>query len=86
MLYEQVGCYACHGLAGQGAQATGPRLSRTAYPFTVFLQLLRRPLKQMPPYEAAVLPERDAADLFAYLIQMPVPRDPQTIPLLRVAP
>ena len=83
LLYEQVGCYACHGLAGQGAQATGPRLSRTPYPLAVFLQLLRRPQKQMPPYEAAVLPDQDAADILAYLRQMPPPRDPQTIPLLK---
>ena len=82
-LYEQVGCYACHGLAGQGAQATGPRLSRTQYPFGVFLQLLRQPQKQMPPYQAAVLPDQDAADIWTYVRQMPAPRDPQTIPLLQ---
>ena len=81
-LYEQVGCYACHGLAGQGASATGPRLSRTVYPFASFLLLLRHPQKQMPPYEAAVLPDRDVADIYAYVRQMPAPRDPQrhTVP------
>jgi mono/diheme cytochrome c family protein len=82
-LYAQVGCYACHGLAGQGAQATGPRLSRTQYPFLIFLQTLRHPQKQMPPYEAAVLPDQDAADIYAYVRQMPAPRDPKSIPLLR---
>ena len=82
-LYEQVGCYACHGLAGQGAQATGPRLSQTPYPFSVFLQLLRAPQKQMPPYQAAVLPDQDAADIWTYVRQMPAPRDPGTIPLLK---
>ncbi len=85
-LYEQVGCYACHGLAGQGAAATGPRLSRTVYPFAAFLQLLRHPQKQMPPYEAAVLPDQDVADIYAYVRQMPAPRDPKSIPLLRAAP
>jgi mono/diheme cytochrome c family protein len=82
-LYEQVGCYACHGLAGQGAPATGPRVSRTPYPFASFLLLLRQPQKQMPPYAAAVLPDQDAADIYAYVRQMPTPRAAQAIPLLR---
>lgn len=81
-LYEQVGCYSCHGLAGQGSQATGPRLSRTQFPFAAFLIVLRHPTKQMPPYEAAVLSDQDAADIYAYVRQMPAPRDPKTIPIL----
>ncbi len=82
-LYEQVGCYQCHGLAGQGAQATGPRLSRTILPIEAFLVVLRHPSKQMPPYEAAVLSDQDAADIYAYVQQMPAPRDPKGVPLLR---
>ncbi len=82
-LYRQTGCYACHGLAGQGAQATGPRLSRTQLPFEAFLVFLRTPIKQMPPYEAAVLPDQDVADIYAYVRQMPAPRDPKSIPLLK---
>src|SRR5258708_21922380 len=79
-LYQEVGCYLCHGLAGQGAQPTGPRLSRTALPFEGFLSQLRHPQAQMPPYEVAVLPEHDAADIYAYVRQMPAPRDPKSIP------
>jgi mono/diheme cytochrome c family protein len=82
-LYVQTGCYACHGRAGQGAQATGPRLSRTQYPFAAFLVMLRHPVKQMPPYEAAVLPDQDVADIYAYVRQLPAPRDPNSIPLLK---
>jgi mono/diheme cytochrome c family protein len=82
-LYVQVGCFACHGLAGQGALATGPRLSRTQLPFSSFVAVLRRPLKQMPPYEAAVLPDQDVADIFAYVRQLPEPRDPKSIALLK---
>jgi mono/diheme cytochrome c family protein len=81
-LYEQTGCYACHGLAGQGAQATGPRVSRTQYPFAAFLVVLRHPPKQMPPYESVVLSDQDAADIYAYVRQMPAPPDPKSIPLL----
>jgi mono/diheme cytochrome c family protein len=83
MLYLQVGCYQCHGLAGQGAQMTGPRVSRTEFPFESFLFQLRHPAIQMPPYEAAVLSDQDALDLYAYVRQMPAPRDPKSIPLLK---
>ena len=40
-LYLQVGCYQCHGQAGQGARMTGPRISRTEFPFESFLYQLR---------------------------------------------
>ena len=82
-LYLQVGCYECHGQAGQGARMTGPRISRTEFPFEGFLYQLRHPANQMPPYEAAALSDQDAADLYAYVRQMPVPRDPNSIPLLK---
>jgi ubiquinol-cytochrome c reductase cytochrome c subunit len=84
-LYAQIGCYQCHGLAGQGARMTGPRISRTEFPFEGFLYQLRHPANQMPPYEAAVVSNQDAADLYAYVRQMPAPRDPNSIPLLKVA-
>jgi len=85
-LYLQVGCYQCHGFAGQGAPMTGPRVSRTEFPFESFLVQLRQPSSQMPPYEAAVLSDQDAADLYAYVRQMPAPRDPNSIPLLKAEP
>jgi len=84
-LYLQLGCYQCHGLAGQGALMTGPRVSRTEFAFDSFLVQLRNPANQMPPYEAAVLSNREAADLYAYLSQMASPRDPNSIPLLKTA-
>ena len=81
-LYAQVGCYQCHGEAGQGARATGPRISQTQFPFEGFLYQLRHPANQMPPYQAVVLSDQDAADLYAYVRQMPV-RDLNSIPLLK---
>jgi len=84
-LYRETGCYQCHGLAGQGAIMTGPRVSRTEFPFDGFLNQLRHPANQMPPYETAVLSDQDAADIYAYLRQMPAPPDPNSIPLLKVA-
>ena len=82
-IYREVGCYQCHGLAGQGAMMTGPRVSRTEFAFDGFLNQLRHPANQMPPYEAAVVSDQGAADIYAYLKQMPAPRDPNSIPLLK---
>jgi len=84
-LYRETGCYQCHGLAGQGAMMTGPRVSRTEFAFDGFLNQLRHPVNQMPPYEAAILSDRDAADIYAYLRQMPAPREANSIPLLKSA-
>ena len=84
-LYQETGCYQCHGLAGQGAPMTGPRVSRTEFPFDGFVNQLRHPANQMPPYEAAVISDQDAADIYAYLRQMPAPPDPNSIPLLKMA-
>ena len=82
-LYRETGCYQCHGLAGQGAIMTGPRVSRTEFAFDGFLNQLRHPVNQMPPYEAAILSDRDAADIYAYLRQMPPPPEANSIPLLK---
>lgn len=83
-LFREIGCYQCHGLAGQGAVMTGPRVSRTEFAFDAFLNQLRHPANQMPPYETAVLSDQDAADIYAYLQQMPPPPDLNSIPLLKV--
>jgi ubiquinol-cytochrome c reductase cytochrome c subunit len=84
-LFRETGCYQCHGLAGQGAVMTGPHVSRTELPFDAFVNQLRHPANQMPPYEVAVVSDQDAADIYAYLKQMPASRDPNSIPLLKVA-
>ena len=81
-LFNSVGCYQCHGYAGQGSNFSGPRVSRTQLPLEGFLHQLRQPLNQMPPYEAAVLSDKDAGDIYAYIKSMPAPPDPKSVPLL----
>ena len=81
-LFMEIGCFQCHGAAGQGALQTGPRISRTQLPMDGFLHQLRQPMNQMPPYEAAVVSDKDAADISAYIKSMPAPPDPKTLPLL----
>ncbi len=80
-LYVQWGCYACHGYAGQGG--AGARLSTNPPALAAFIRLVRRPLNAMPPYTEKVLTDQQLADIHAYLLTMPAPRDPATIPLLQ---
>jgi mono/diheme cytochrome c family protein len=81
-LFVNTGCYACHGYAGQGALATGPRIARTELPLEAFTMVLRNPASDMPPYEAAILSDADAADILAYLQSLPAPPDPYSVRLL----
>ena len=72
-LFLADGCAACHGTAGQGSRVTGPRLAPHAMPLEAFLQLLRHPANNMPPYVAEVLSDADARDIHAWLDSLPGP-------------
>ena len=80
-LFDAVGCYQCHGYVGQGGGSAGPALAKTKLPFDAFLMQLRKPANQMPPYEAVVLPDDKAADIYAYLQSLPGPVDMKTVTL-----
>jgi mono/diheme cytochrome c family protein len=81
-LFVATGCWQCHGLAGQGAPATGPRVANTAMPYQAFVQQLRKPVSDMPPYQAPILADQQAADIYAFLMSLPKPTDAKSIPLL----
>jgi mono/diheme cytochrome c family protein len=80
-LFETIGCFECHGYAGQGGGA-GPKLIDPPV-WEAFIVQLRTPRQQMPPYTARVLSDQQAADIYAHLQTLPKPADPATIPLLR---
>jgi mono/diheme cytochrome c family protein len=80
-LYVADGCYACHGIGAQGGGRAGPRLAKTKLPFDAFLQQLRHPSNAMPPYEAPILSDQVAADIFAYLKSLPGPVDMEKVNL-----
>jgi mono/diheme cytochrome c family protein len=82
-LFAADGCYECHGYAGQGARPTGPRVARTELPYSAFVQQLRQPAAEMPPYTAKVLPSKDVADIFAYLQSLPAPPAPKDVAILQ---
>jgi cytochrome c553 len=80
--YMADGCYDCHGGVGQGGRATGPRIARTQLPIDAFRQQLRQPSNEMPPYEAGVVSDAEAANIYAYLQSLPEAKAAKDIPLL----
>jgi ubiquinol-cytochrome c reductase cytochrome c subunit len=74
MLFTRVGCYECHGYAGQGG-AAGPRIA-ARLPYPAFAAYVRHPAREMPPYTAKVLSDADLAAIFAYVSTLPTPPSP----------
>lgn len=83
-LFMRDGCSYCHGTVGQGGggRTGGLRLAQMPIPFAAFLNQLRHPANEMPPYVATVLSDREATDIFAYIKGLPPPPDVKTIPAL----
>jgi mono/diheme cytochrome c family protein len=80
-LFNTVGCWMCHGYSGQGG--TGARIAPDPISLPAFIQYIRSPKGQMPPYTVKVLKDSDLADIHAYLKTMPKLPDPESIPLLK---
>ncbi|HEX3465338.1 MAG TPA: cytochrome c [Candidatus Elarobacter sp.] len=73
-LFARVGCYECHGYAGQGG-AAGPRIA-ARLPYAAFAAYVRHPAREMPPYTAKVLSDADLAAIHAYVASLPAPPSP----------
>ena len=78
------GCAYCHGTVGQGGggRTGGLRLAKMGIGFPAFLNQLRHPVNEMPPYVAPVLTDQDVADIYAYVAGLPPPPDVKSIPIL----
>ncbi len=81
-LFENVGCFQCHGFAGQGGGA-GPKLVDPVMAYEAFAVQIRTPRQQMPPYTARVLSDQQVADIYAHLLTIPKSPDAASIPMLR---
>src|SRR5262249_6571343 len=79
-LYMKDGCWECHG---RDAQSGRPALAPAVVPFTVFINQLRKPREDMPPYTAKVLSDAEVADIYAWVRTSPTPPKADTIPLLQ---
>ena len=83
-LYTTIGCSYCHGTVGQGGggRTGGVRLANMGIAYPAFLNQLRQPQDEMPPYVASALPDKDVADIYAYVSSLPPPPDAKSIPIL----
>jgi mono/diheme cytochrome c family protein len=77
--FLRVGCYECHGTAGQGG--TGPHIGPNPRAVESLITFLRKPVG-MPAYSPKVLTDADIADIRAYLASVPAPPAVASIPLL----
>ena len=82
-LFAADGCYQCHGYEAQGATPTGPRLGPRPIAFAQFSKYVRQPTGQMPPYTTKSVPDKDLADIYAFLQSLPAPPSVESIPALR---
>jgi len=81
-LFVSFGCYECHGTMGQGARAAGMRIGPPPLEREEFMQYVRGPAGEMPPYTPKVVSDEQLADIYAYLQSIPKPPSPKSIPLL----
>lgn len=81
-LFTSSGCYECHGREAQGSRYSGPRLGPDPISLSGFLEYVRAPKGQMPPYTSKVLTDTELADIHAFLGSLPEPPAAKTIPLL----
>jgi len=83
-IYVAVGCFTCHGRAGQGGafNYTTPALAKIQWPVEAFRAFLRIGVNDMPAYAKEVLSDQQVADVHAFLRSLPGSRSPSEIPLL----
>ncbi len=83
-VYLAVGCFECHGRAGQGGAMNypTPSIAKLEMPVESFVSFLRDAPNDMPAYTANVLSDSDAADIFAFLQSLPGRRPAKDFPLL----
>jgi mono/diheme cytochrome c family protein len=82
-LFLAVGCYLCHGRAGQGGAMNGPApiLAKTQMPFEGFKGQLRQPINDMPAYSEGLMSDKQVADIYAFVQSLPGPRPTKDMPI-----
>jgi len=81
-LFGQYGCSECHLSKGQGARTTGARLGPPQIPQLAFVNYVREPTGDMPPYTRKTVSDEELADMYAFLQSVPPTPSWKTIPLL----
>ena len=80
--FLKYGCYECHGTVAQGNYTGIPHLAPHPIPQAALISYIRKPGGVMPSYSAAILPDKDAADIWAYLSSLPATKPVSSIPAL----
>ncbi|TPG22416.1 hypothetical protein EAH87_00960 [Sphingomonas koreensis] len=80
-IFAAVGCYQCHGYAGQGGNA-GPALAGLSLSDAAIKAYIRAPRRVMPAFGAAILPDASFPPLLAYIRSLGGGRAAADIPLL----
>lgn len=85
VLYEDFGCFQCHGFEGQGSQASPPvpQIAPTQYPLDAFSVFVRTPPRIMPAYSPTELSDTQLQAIYEYMRSIPEPPTVDEIPLLR---
>jgi mono/diheme cytochrome c family protein len=83
-VYLKLRCFTCHGRAGQGGgfNYPVPALAALELPVEAFQAFLREPPNDMPAFSTAVLSDKDAADMWAWLHSLPGRKPAKDFPLL----
>jgi len=81
-LFDQFGCYNCHGRLGQGT-AAGPRIGPRPMAAPALIGYVRRPSGQMPPFTEKVISDAQLTDIRAFLASVPEAAPVKDNPLLQ---
>jgi ubiquinol-cytochrome c reductase cytochrome c subunit len=71
-VFEKIGCFRCHGSAGEGMAQTGkepapPKIASTRLSLQEFVRFVRAPKGQMPPFSPAQVSDGELADVYTFL-------------------
>jgi mono/diheme cytochrome c family protein len=66
LVFESVGCVACHGAQGQGT-TLAPQIAPPPLPLAGVIAYVRQPTGKMPPVPVATASDQQLADVFAFL-------------------
>src|SRR5438105_11623998 len=81
VLFTKIGCFQCHGYAGQGGRA-GARIVPTDLKVQDLIRYVRRPPGDMPAYTAKIVSDQELTDIYAYIKSFPPPKAVNDIRLL----
>ena len=71
-VFEKLGCFRCHGSAGEGTTPAGkeagpPKIAATRLSLRDFVQSVRKPKGQMPPFGSQQVSDQELSDVYAFL-------------------